>query len=25
VEMVGFPGEPRLDIYRRFTGWCGEK
>ena len=25
VEMVGFPGEPRLEIYRRFTGWCGEK
>ncbi len=25
VEMVGFPGEPRLDIYRRFTGRCGEK
>ena len=25
VEMVGFPGEPRLDIYRRFTGWCGKK
>ena len=24
VEMVGFPGEPRLDIYRRFTGWHGE-
>ena len=23
--MVGFPGEPRLDIYRRFTGWCDEK
>jgi hypothetical protein len=25
VEMVGFPGEPRLDIYRRFTGCHGEK
>jgi hypothetical protein len=25
VEMVGFPGEPRLEIYRRFTGWCSEK
>ena len=25
VEMVGFPGEPRLDIYRRFNGWDGEK
>ena len=25
IEMVGFPGEPRLDIYRQFTGWCGEK
>jgi hypothetical protein len=22
VEMVGFPGEPRLEIYRCFTGWC---
>jgi hypothetical protein len=21
VEMVGFPGEPRLDIYRSFSGW----
>lgn len=21
VEMVGFPGEPRLDIYHRFEGW----
>jgi len=25
VEMVGFPGEPRLEIYRSFAGWCGEK
>ncbi|MFO7714829.1 MAG: hypothetical protein R6V78_10345 [Desulfosarcina sp.] len=25
VEMVGFPGEPRLDIYRRFTGYSGGK
>ncbi len=25
VEMVGFPGEPRLEIYRNFTGWCCEK
>jgi hypothetical protein len=23
VEMVGFPGEPRLEIYRTFTGWYG--
>ena len=22
VEMVGFPGEPRLEIYRSFSGWC---
>lgn len=21
VEMIGFPGEPRLEIYRSFTGW----
>jgi hypothetical protein len=25
VEMVGFPGEPRLDIYRSFCGWCKGK
>lgn len=25
VEMVGFPGEPRLEIYRQFTGWCDGK
>ncbi len=25
VEMVGFPGEPRLDIYRRFTECDGGK
>jgi hypothetical protein len=23
VEMVGFPGEPRLEIYRSFNGWSG--
>jgi hypothetical protein len=23
VEMVGFPGEPRLEIYRSFNGWRG--
>jgi hypothetical protein len=22
VEMIGFPGEPRLEIYRSFTGSC---
>ncbi len=22
VEMVGFPGEPCLEIYRNFSGWC---
>jgi hypothetical protein len=21
VEMIGFPGEPRLEIYRSFNGW----
>ena len=21
VEMIGFPGTPRLEIYRSFTGW----
>jgi hypothetical protein len=25
VEMIGFPGEPRLEIYRSFTGWCEGK
>lgn len=25
VEMVGFPGEPRLEIYRNFKGWCDGK
>ena len=24
VEMIGFPGEPRLEIYRRFTGMTKE-
>ena len=25
VEMIGFPGEPRLEIYRNFSGWCDDK
>jgi hypothetical protein len=25
VEMIGFPGEPRLEIYRNVTGWCEGK
>ncbi len=25
VEMVGFPGEPRMEIYRSFVGWTDEK
>lgn len=25
VEMIGFPGEPRLEIYRTFTGQCGDQ
>ncbi|MGA6926447.1 MAG: hypothetical protein WBY88_12240 [Desulfosarcina sp.] len=25
VEMVGFPGRPRLDIYRSLSGWDGHK
>lgn len=25
VEMIGFPGEPRLEIYRTFTGRWGDR
>ena len=25
VEMIGFPGDPRLEIYRTFTGQCDDR
>lgn len=25
VEMIGFPGQPRLEIYRTFTGWGADQ
>ena len=25
IEMIGFPGEPRLEIYRTFTGWSADR
>lgn len=25
VEMIGFPGKPRLEVYNVFKGVCGEK
>lgn len=25
IEMIGFPGDPRLEIYREFNGWNGSQ